>query len=261
MGRDTAFRILLWGTGIIAVLLIPAALSGGREDVGTFLAMVLTFGFVAFLVLLTTKLRTEPIRDATRAEARHLGLAFAERDPFELLDGPFAVLRRGGGGIRDLRNVQWGTWRGRDVRAFDFTYTPAGDAEHPVELSCAMVAEPRVGPHLVIAREAPVGRAASVFGLRDVEFESEEFNRAFRVTCDDRRFAYAIVDARMISWLLSLAPEWGFEGAGGWVLAYGRRRYPWEIEEVLGAAEAFASRIPEHVAGLFPPARRDLRTS
>lgn len=261
MSRDTAFRILLWGTGIMSALLVPVALAGGREGVRTFLAVLLTFGFVAFLVIVTRTVRMRPVRDATEAEARRLGLEFSEGDPFDQLAGPFAVLRRGAGGIRDLRNVSWGTWHGRQVRAFDFAYTPGGDAERIVELSCATIADARAVPHLVVAREASVHHAATALGLRDIEFESERFNRAFRVACADRRFAYAVLDARMIEWLLGLPAEWGFETAAGSVLAYGTRRLPWQVEEVLGAAEAFSERIPRAVVELLPPSRPDARSS
>lgn len=58
-------------------------------------------------------------------------------------------------------------------------------------------------------------------GLRDIEFESEEFNRAFTVKCDDRRFANALIDGRMMAWLLEDRSRWGFEMATGWAFCAG----------------------------------------
>jgi hypothetical protein len=46
-------------------------------------------------------------------------------------------------------------------------------------------------------------RLVGHLGFQDMEFESEDFNRAFRVKGGDREFAYQFVDARMMKWLLS----------------------------------------------------------
>ena len=40
-------------------------------------------------------------------------------------------------------------------------------------------------------------------GLGDQDLESERFNRAFDVRASDRRFASALLDARMMEWLLA----------------------------------------------------------
>ncbi len=45
-------------------------------------------------------------------------------------------------------------------------------------------------------------RLAAHLGLHDIEFESDDFNRRFNVTCSDRKFANDLVDSRMNQWLL-----------------------------------------------------------
>lgn len=42
-----------------------------------------------------------------------------------------------------------------------------------------------------------------MFGIRDVEIESPEFNERYRVSCDDERFAVTLLDHEMLAWLLS----------------------------------------------------------
>jgi len=56
--------------------------------------------------------------------------------------------------------------------------------------------------------------------MRDIAFESEEFNRSFEVRCDDDRFANAVLDAQMIAWLLDLEGQRGFESMDGMLLGY-----------------------------------------
>ena len=48
------------------------------------------------------------------------GLAFSINDPFDTLEEPFALLRRGDG--RGVENVLWGEWKGLEIRAFDYWY-------------------------------------------------------------------------------------------------------------------------------------------
>jgi hypothetical protein len=53
-----------------------------------------------------------------------------------------------------------------------------------------------------IRRENVLTRAADVTGVEDIDFESEEVNRTYRVSSEDPKFARALVDARMMAWIL-----------------------------------------------------------
>jgi hypothetical protein len=50
------------------------------------------------------------------AEARRLGLAFSSKDPFHLLQTPFALIRRSRRTFREIDNVLWGRWEPRGPR-------------------------------------------------------------------------------------------------------------------------------------------------
>lgn len=195
--------------------------------------------------------RLRPRRGAFEAEADRLGLRFSAEDPFGLLDEPFALWRRSQRSYGRLDTVLWGTWRGLQVRAFEYEYS-AGEQDRR-RFSCAMVAIPGGWPRLVIRPESLATRVVDV-AVPDVAFESEAFDRAFSVRCEDRRFASAFVDARMMDWLLSLEPPWGFEIDGPWILGYRERVQPWELEEVFATLAAFVDRTPRVVPSMFPEA-------
>jgi hypothetical protein len=114
-------------------------------------------------------------------------------------------------------------------------------------LSCVQIAIPGGWPTLVIRPETGFTRVADL-AVPDIAFEAEIFNRAFAVRCHDRAFASALVDPRMMEWLLSLDPRWSFEIDGRWILGYRDQVQPWEIEVVLETVESFISRIPRAVA-------------
>ncbi len=58
-------------------------------------------------------------------------------------------------------------------------------------------------PDLMVVREGNVGRTLGRWLDHDIELESDEFNRAFTVRCDDRRFASAVLHPRVMERLLA----------------------------------------------------------
>ncbi|MFY9915266.1 MAG: DUF3137 domain-containing protein [Nocardioidaceae bacterium] len=58
-------------------------------------------------------------------------------------------------------------------------------------------------PDLLVVREGGFGRALGKLRNDDIQLESEEFNRAFTVRCDDRRFASAVLNPRVMEQLLA----------------------------------------------------------
>ncbi len=61
-------------------------------------------------------------------------------------------------------------------------------------------------PDLLIRREGLFDKIASAFGKNDIDFESSEFSRKYFVKCDNRKFAYDIINPRMIEFLLETKP-------------------------------------------------------
>jgi hypothetical protein len=194
-------------------------------------------------------------RQQLQAMARQLGLEFAQRDPFDLLSLPFALFQKGDG--RGCENVMWGRWQDLDVRELDYWYyEERTDSEGKrsktyYRFSCAVIEIEAHCPPLTISREDLFTRMADHLGFRDIEFELEEFNRAFQVKGKDRKFANDAVDARMMQWLLSTDRKFGFEIVGPWVLGQSKRRRPAELVPLLGTLKEFRDHLPRVVFSLY----------
>ncbi len=244
--RSTATKVM---AGLFLVIALGSLLSGeGRR----MFPQILLVAAVVAGALYLTRLRERPRQEALRDEADRRGLTYSKEDPFGILDEPFALFRRTAGRYGEVDNVLAGSWHGLEIRAFDYSYSESEDRER--RISAAMAVIPGIWPSLEIRAESLLTSAADVLGAPDIRFESEAFNRAFEVRSPDRRFASAVVDARMMEWLLGLSPPPGLEISGHWILAYGDEVRPWEIDRVLGLLESFIGHVPQSVSSLYPAA-------
>ena len=209
-------------------------------------------GLIGYLSYLSTKRR----RLGFQTMARQLGLSYSLDDPLGLLGEPFALFQKGDG--RGVENVVSGVWQGLDLRAFDYWYyDESSDSEGRTSktyhrFDCVLMLVDARCPRLSIGEENVLTRIADALTFRDIEFESEEFNRRFNVKGDDPRFATAFCDARMMQWLLDHGAGYAFEVIGDRALAWSKRVDPAELVGVLGTAKAFHERIPEVVRSLYP---------
>ena len=246
MRRTTALKILAYG--YLFVLVGALLTEQGRRDLREFLAGGVIIGFF----LAVAWFRDRPRAGAMEAEARKLGLRYSEKDAFEMLEEPFLLFRRTRRSYGDVDNVLFGTWHGFEVRVFDYEYMISENNWR--RLSGAAIAIPGGWPTLAVRPETLVTAAGDQLALPGIEFESEMFNRAFDVRSDDPEFASALIDARMMEWLLDHAPRPGFEISGGWILGYRDQVQPWQVDSVLSMLESFVDRIPRAVRSLYPEA-------
>jgi hypothetical protein len=240
--------------GVAAGLLFTVIGIAGDER-GVIVAIVL----YAAGVLLVVGVRKASRRSGVEREARRLGLSFSRKDPFRVLDADFHPFLRFGKlpGTQRVENVVSGVRNGREVRGFDYR-RPAED--EPIRYSCAMVRIPERWPSLLVRRHGLLDAARDAAWVRGQAFELETFNRRFEVRSDDRRWASAVVDQRMIGWLLESDPALGFQLQHGWLLAWMPLLPPQELDRVLTMAEAFHERIPGAVWSLYgngPPVNPD----
>jgi len=240
--------------------ILVAAVAAGVLFAGLLAAMAITGdGRVALVAvvlwvggyLLVSRFGKASRRRAVEAEARRLGLSFSRRDPFRVLDSDFHPFVRFGKlpGSQGVENVVWGERAGREVRAFEY-WRPVAEDE-PIRYSCSMVRIPGGWPPLLVRRKGRLDVARSAAGLGGQEFELENFNRAFEVRSDDRRLASAVVDQRMMGWLLESDPVLGFQLQHGWLLSWMPRLPPQELERVLTMVEGFHERIQRAVWSLY----------
>jgi hypothetical protein len=220
----------------------------------------LLFGLVAVAAAYLSYFFKKKRREELAVMARQLGLEFSPDDPFDTLGYPFALLTKGDG--RGVENVIWGVWNQMPVREFDYWYyDESTDSEGRRSrtyhrFSCAVTEIEAACSHVTISRENLFTALADRIGLRDIEFESEEFNGRFNVKSKDRKFANDLVDARMMRYLLGADPGFEFEICGRWLLCFSGKRRPTELIPLLGTLHGFRGQVPRVVYELYPAVAR-----
>lgn len=153
---------------------------------------------------------------------RARGWSWAERDDVwvDAFEGePFGV-----GSSRRAEDVIVGTYGGRDLVAFDYSYrTHLTDAngQHRTQVHRWSVTSLRLPATLPLVEVEAAGWARllpRVLG-RGVEFESEQFNGRYRVRTDDPRLAYDLLPARTLRLLLD-RPDVSLRLLGGCALTW-----------------------------------------
>jgi hypothetical protein len=191
--------------------------------------------------------------------ATSLGLSFSERDTSSVRGLGFPLFHQGSG--TESGNLVSGTLQGTAVAAFDFAYwTETRDAKGITHRQyhrylCAVTDLSASCGRLSIEHRGLLGQLAGALGLDGVQFESDAFDRAYRVTCDDRRFASALVDPAMIAWLLDAPRPVMFQTAGTHLLAAAEDRRPEAIPALLHTLLDFRAHIPAFVAREYPAGR------
>jgi len=189
-------------------------------------------------------------REQLLAFAASRGWTYAQEEP-RLVDR-FTGPPFGAGFGRRAYNVLYGQHDGRDLVSFDYEYkTQTSNGKQTTTtvhrfsvlgLSMGVAMRPlSVDPENFLDRF--VGRLTG----NDIDMESEEFNRAFTVSCPDRKFASDVLHPQMMEFLLA-HPQlgWRFEQDSMLVIAPGRRA-PEQIDATLAVMDGITDRVPEFV--------------
>ncbi|HET8561122.1 MAG TPA: DUF3137 domain-containing protein [Marmoricola sp.] len=163
----------------------------------------------------------------------------------------------GTGDDRTAENIVTGTYDGRGFEAFDYSYTTTStstDANgntttHRTTHGFSVIAiETGVGlPRLEVTPEHWLTRMVGRLTNRDIELESEEFNRAFTVTCPDRKFASDVLHPQMMEFLLGQRDlGWRFQDRALLTVREGSHS-PAEVEARLATIDEILDRVPEFV--------------
>jgi hypothetical protein len=125
----------------------------------------------------------------------------------------------GDGDHRRARNVLTGAWKGKPFVSFDYSYQThssngkGGQSTQTHHCAVSAVQLPTYLPRLQVTPENLLTRFGNAVGLSDIELESEDFNRAFRVHANDPKFASDVLSARTMALLLSRPHlSWRIEG-------------------------------------------------
>ncbi|MCP4836198.1 MAG: DUF3137 domain-containing protein [Phycisphaera sp.] len=193
------------------------------------------------------------------AFASRVGLSFSE-DRDRTADerfARFAMFRRGRS--RSAWNLMRGrlTLAGREVELElgDFRYTVShGSGKNrrskTYKFSYLVAINP-IGqcPETIIRQEGLFDRVKGILGFDDIDFESEEFSRKFHVSSDEKRFAYDLIDQRMMEYILADLPP-AVELDGRQIcISDGRGRWDTDdFERAIGWLDGILERWPSHLA-------------
>lgn len=171
--------------------------------------LVLAVGATAFIALTAFGWWADKRRrEQLMAFCRSKGWSFVPEDP-TLVDRwtgtPF-----GQGERRRARQVVTGTDRARAMVAFDYSYvTSSSDsrgqrAETTHRFAVVALALPTWLPRLQLTPENLLTRATAAIGIDpDIELESEDFNRRYRVSARQPKFASDVLTPRTMQALLA----------------------------------------------------------
>jgi hypothetical protein len=222
--------------------------------------VIVLAAFVVGAFVITRSLKTRIRREAVVGQAATLGLRLEASDPFGLLGYPLSLFGRGRDG--HIGEVRWGTWRGNEVKAFDFTFAPAPPAtqrstrtEARARLSCAIAAVPRGIPPFVAEPVSIVLRLGTHAPMAEVSDAGGSGAGAFVVRCDDPTFARTLLAGPVVDWLRDGGEEWGFELSGPILLIYGAPAHVPSMPEVLGRLDDLRARISTERAEAEPDQR------
>ncbi|MGN6577805.1 MAG: DUF3137 domain-containing protein [Nocardioides sp.] len=215
---------------------------------------------VAVLGFLAEKKR----RELLQRVAASRGWRYTRRD--DAWAGYFGGSPFGRGHNRQAHNILTGVHDGRDFVGFDYLYhttetstdaqghTTSREVSHWFSVLALRTADGF--PALEVSPEGFFGRAIGKLTNRDIQLESEEFNRAFTVVSADRRFAYDILHPRLMERLL-LTRDVGWKIQQGWILAVEPGRHDvTDIDRRLAVIDGVLDAVPDFVRQQYglPPA-------
>ena len=114
-------------------------------------------------------------------------------------------------------SVTSGSGKNRRTRTYRLSYLIAGLPHSGV-------------PKLLVRPENLFDKFVGAIGFDDIDFESAEFSRRFHVSSSDKRFAYDLIDSRMMEFLMN-EQSTVLDIEGGFIcVLLGTRR--WEVAEI-----------------------------
>ena len=141
-----------------------------------------------------------------------------------------------------------GEFRGRPAAVFEYEYkTGTGEDRSTVVHTVTMLSLPAALPDVELTWEGPGAALVKALGGQDIQFESEDFNRCWRVTGTVLKTAHDVVHPRFMEFMLAGPPDpLRFEGANVWTWHRGHLE-PAAIDARLERLARAADLVPRHV--------------
>lgn len=170
----------------------------------TFEVVLLAFGWLVFVPAVIAGsywYRTQRDRKL-KAWAAASGWTYVGADP-SLVDrwpgAPFGL-----GRSRQASDVMVGRWGDRPAVSFTYTYvTGSGKSQSTHHVHVLALPLPAFLPSLELTPEGFGSKLLTALGAEDIQFESDDFNRAWRVAAADPKFAHDVVHPRLMQRLMA----------------------------------------------------------
>jgi hypothetical protein len=218
---------------------------------------IVVIGVIVLAAIWYFQVQLRQKRIANLVEVAHdLEFQFATRDPHGTIGMPFKLFTRGDG--RGIEHVMWGTRKNVPMRLFDYWYydettdTRGNRSRNYQRFTCVAMTIAADCPSLRIGPEGVFSRIGSALGFRDVELEYDDFNRRYRVHCDDQQFAFSLLDGHMMEWLLKVEGIEDLEIVGPFVLIAVPKLASEQWPALVEVAEQFHARVPRVVWATWP---------
>ncbi len=207
--------------------------------------------FVTIMILVARHNRKRRQQYANWAARRGFSLDPERIGEMESEYPGLGCLRTGTG--RYAYDLLTGEWRDHPFRAFHYHYeTHSTDSKgrtqtHHHHLTVVSVEPEFPLQHLDIRPEGIFDKVASFFGAEDINFESAAFSRRFHVSAKNRRWAFDILHARSMQFLLA-RPACSIQLNDHYAAAWFSDVYaPAKVEATLDTLCGLLEAVPDYV--------------
>ncbi len=187
-------------------------------------------------------------RQALAAWAASRGLMFRHTKVHNMDSShpAFACLRQGRD--RYAYNIIEGAWGGRAMTGFDYHYVTGSGKNRSSHYFSAVILNSAVPlKPLRIRPENFFDKVGEFFGADDIDFESAQFSRRFYVKSPDKRWAYDVIHARTMEFLLA-SPTFAMQFDTTCVICYrGGTFKPADFQAACEVAAGVLDLLPEYV--------------
>ncbi len=167
-------------------------------------AELIVFGIFLIAIIIMALLPKNKTRPPTGDDvAEKLGLKYSKGHSDHMISRFSFINRMNYGRKKFVLNTLEGRYSQQDVVVFDLRYdTCSIDKNGPADWYTFYILKlPREVPEATIYHEGYISKIKQLTGANDIDFESHEFSRTFRVRSADAQFAYDFCNARMIDYL------------------------------------------------------------
>ena len=185
-------RVGLTGTGVLRSV-------GARTESDSLTLLAWTVAFVVVAALVLTLAREVPRARRRRAEQRWAAeRGWQVRGDQGLAERMLGVF--GLGGRCTVSHLVAGGYGGRPAMTFEYVESGASASVH---VHVVAVSLPVPLPGLRLSPQALTDELAGALGGQDIAFESEDFNRAWRVRAAEAKYAHDVLHPRLMERLLA----------------------------------------------------------